>query len=105
MPIYQIGAEQSLLPNVVKIETGFRTVLPGDGTVPAASPAASPETALLMGLAERADVIVDFSNLPAGTVRVRMINTAPDAPFRRIPGYPGRSEHHRSGDGVHAGCR
>lgn len=30
-----------------------------------------------MGLAERADVIVDFRNLPDGTV-VRMINTAPD---------------------------
>ena len=36
---------------------------------------------MLMGLAERADVIVDFSNLPTGTTRVRMINTAPDAPF------------------------
>ena len=81
VPFYQIGAEQSLLPNVVKVETGFRTVLPGDGTVPAASPAASPEVAMLMGLAERADVIVDFSNLPTGTTRVRMINTAPDAPF------------------------
>ena len=88
VPFYQIGAEQSLLPNVVKIETGFRTVLPGDGTVPAASKAASPETALLMGLAERADVIVDFSNLPAGTTRVRMINTAPDAPFGGFPDIP-----------------
>ena len=88
VPFYQIGAEQSLLPKVVKIETGFRTVLPGDGTVPAASPAASPETALLMGLAERADVIVDFSNLPAGTTRVRMINTAPDAPFGGFPDVP-----------------
>jgi FtsP/CotA-like multicopper oxidase with cupredoxin domain len=88
VPFYQIGAEQSLLPKVVKIETGFRTVLPGDGTVPAASPAASPETALLMGLAERADVIVDFSNLPAGTTRVRMINTAPDAPFGGFPDIP-----------------
>jgi len=88
VPMYQIGAEQSLLPNVVKIETGFRTVLPGDGTVPAASPATAPEQALLMGLAERADVIVDFSNLPAGTVRVRMINTAPDAPFGGFPDIP-----------------
>jgi len=88
VPLYQIGAEQSLLPKVVKIETGFRTVLPGDGTVPAASPAAAPETALLMGLAERADTIVDFSNLPAGTVKVRMINTAPDAPFGGFPDIP-----------------
>ena len=88
VPFYQIGAEQSLLPNVVKIETGFRTVLPGNGTVPAASPAAAPEVALLMGLAERADTIVDFSNLPAGTTRVRMINTAPDAPFGGFPDIP-----------------
>jgi spore coat protein A len=33
-----------------------------------------------MGLAERADVIVDFRGLPDGTV-VRMINTGPDEPF------------------------
>ena len=89
VPMYQIGAEQSLLPNVVKIETGFRTVLPGDGTVPAAEPCGElRKPALLMGLAERADVIVDFSNLPAGTVRVRMINTAPDAPFGGFPDIP-----------------
>ena len=40
-----------------------------------------------MGLAERADVLVDFSALPAGTV-VRMINTAPDAPFGGFPDLP-----------------
>jgi len=88
VPFYQIGAEQSILPNVVKVETGFRTVLPGNGTVPAASPAPAPEHALLMGLAERADVLVDFSNLPAGTARVHMINTAPDAPFGGFPDIP-----------------
>ena len=87
VPFYQIGAEQSLLPKVVKISTGFRTVLPGDGTIPSASAAASPETALLMGLAERADVLVDFSGLAPGT-RVRMINTAPDAPFGGFPDIP-----------------
>jgi len=88
VPMYQIGAEQSLMPNVVKVETGFRTVLPGNGTVPAASPAPAPEHALLMGLAERADVLVDFSSLPAGTTQVRMINTAPDAPFGGFPDIP-----------------
>ncbi len=87
VPFYQIGAEQSLMPNVVKIETGVRTVLPGDGTAGVAQPAAAAETALLMGLAERADVIVDFSGLAAGT-RVRMINTAPDAPFGGFPDIP-----------------
>jgi FtsP/CotA-like multicopper oxidase with cupredoxin domain len=88
VPFYQIGAEQSLLPNVVKVETGFRTVLPGGGGAGTPAPAAAPEVALLMGLAERADTIVDFSNLPAGTTRVRMINTAPDAPFGGFPDIP-----------------
>ncbi len=87
---YQIGAEQGFLPKVVEIRTGFATVLPGDGKVPLASkrvPAAHPDQALLMGLAERADVLVDFKALPAGTV-VRMINTAPDAPFGGFPDIP-----------------
>ena len=34
LPFYQIGAEQSLLPNVVMVQTGFATVLPGTGTIP-----------------------------------------------------------------------
>ena len=84
VPFYQIGAEQSLLPNVVKIQTGYRTILPGNGTIPAPSPASAPEMGLLMGLAERADVLVDFSGLPTGT-HVRIINTAPDSPFGGFP--------------------
>jgi FtsP/CotA-like multicopper oxidase with cupredoxin domain len=80
VPFYQIGAEQGFLPQVAMISTGFATVLPGDGTIPSPTSAADPEQALLMGLAERADVIVDFSALPIGTV-VQMTNTAPDAPF------------------------
>jgi FtsP/CotA-like multicopper oxidase with cupredoxin domain len=40
-----------------------------------------------MGLAERADVIVDFRGLPTGT-RIRMVNTAPDAPFGGFPVAP-----------------
>ena len=99
IPFYQIGAEQSLLPQVVRVETGFATPLPGDGSdvnpgrldcllpngrlqnncVPAA-PAPFTEQALLMALAERADVLVDFRGLKGGDV-VRMFNTAPDAPF------------------------
>ncbi len=86
VPFYQIGAEQGLLPAVVQVKTGFKTVLAGDGTIPAAPTAAvAPEEALLMGLAERADVIVDFSALPDGTQRVRMINTGPDSPFGGFP--------------------
>ncbi|UCD35340.1 MAG: multicopper oxidase domain-containing protein [Nitrospiraceae bacterium] len=88
IPIYQIGAEQGFLPQVVMISTGFATPLPGNGTVPAPVPAPDPDQALLMGLAERADVIVDFSGLPNGTV-VRMINTGPDEPFGGFDGAAG----------------
>ena len=87
IPFYQIGAEQSLLPNVVQVSTGFKTELKGNNQIPAPTPAASPDEALLMGLAERADVLVDFSGLAPGTV-VRMINTAPDAPFGGFPDIP-----------------
>jgi spore coat protein A len=80
IPFYQIGAEQGFLRNVVRIETGFATPLPGNGTLPPLVPGSAPQQALLMGLAERADVLVDFSGLSNGTV-VRMINTAPDEPF------------------------
>ncbi len=84
VPFYQIGAEQGFLPKVVKIQTGFVTTLPGDGT--AGTPVATtfPEQALLMGPAERADVIVDFTGIAAGT-RIRIINTAPDGPFGSFP--------------------
>ena len=39
---------------------------------------------LLIGPAERADVIVDFRGLPNGTV-IRMLNNAPDSPFGGFP--------------------
>jgi len=90
-PFYQIGSEQGLLPQVVQIETGFATPL-----VPGAPYPANPsqkvkgrfkEQALLMGPAERPDVIVDFTGLADGTI-VRMINTAPDAPFGGFPDVP-----------------
>jgi FtsP/CotA-like multicopper oxidase with cupredoxin domain len=87
IPFYQIGAEQGFLPQVVRIETGFATPLPGNGTLPALVPGADPQQALLMGLAERADVIVDFSGLAGGTV-VTMINTGSDGPFGGFPATP-----------------
>jgi FtsP/CotA-like multicopper oxidase with cupredoxin domain len=90
LPFIQIGAEQGFLPQAVEILTGFATPLAGNGTKPmpqARVPAPDPQQALLMGLAERADVIVDFSDLPSGTT-VTMINTAPDAPFGGFPDDP-----------------
>jgi FtsP/CotA-like multicopper oxidase with cupredoxin domain len=91
LPFYQIGAEQSLLREVVQIETGFATPLAVGEPLPT-DPAEKikgtfKEQALLMGPAERADVIVDFGGLPEGTV-VRMLNTGPDAPFGGFPDVP-----------------
>lgn len=92
MPIYQIGADQGFLPQVVEITTGFATPLPGNGTSVAlgtqpAQMTTFAEQALLMSPAERADVILDFTNLAPGTV-VRMVNTGPDAPFGGFPAAP-----------------
>jgi FtsP/CotA-like multicopper oxidase with cupredoxin domain len=56
LPFWQIGTEGGFLPDPVQLET------------------------LLIALAERADVIVDFSSLPVGT-EVFLINEGPDEPF------------------------
>jgi len=90
LSFFQIGTEQGILPQVVKVETNGATKLPGDGTIPPPKVAPDPQQALLVGIAERSDVIVDFRGLPNGTV-VRMTNTAPDAPFGGFPDTP-RSE-------------
>ena len=91
IPFYQIGSEQGLLPAVVRIETGFATTLPGDGSDVGSGvtpvPGTFAEQALLMGPAERPDVIVDFTGLADGTI-VRIINTGPDAPFGGFPDVP-----------------
>jgi len=56
MPLWQIGAEGGFLPNPVRL------------------------TELLLGPAERADVVIDFTNVPAGTSLV-LRNLGPDEPF------------------------
>lgn len=81
IPFYQIGADQGFLKQVVEIKTGYATKLPSNTL----TKAPDADQALLMGLAERADVIVDFSELDNGTI-VRMINTAPDEPFGGFTG-------------------
>ena len=56
LPFWQIGAEGGFLPAPVQLDR------------------------LLMGLAERADVIVDFTNVPVGT-EIVLQNLGPDEPF------------------------
>jgi spore coat protein A len=56
LPFWQIGTEGGFLPSPVQLDQ------------------------LLMGLAERADVIVDFTGLRAGT-QIYLINEGPDEPF------------------------
>ena len=92
LDLFQIGAEQSLKPTVTAVRTGFATaVTPAnigvDGSIIAPAPQSTPDQALLIGLAERADVIVDFRGLPNGTI-ITMTNTAPDAPFGGFPDVP-----------------
>ena len=86
--IYQIGGDQGFLPQVVEIKAGKATPLLGDGLIPLnrINPKFK-DQALLLGLAERADVLVDFRGVKNGTV-IRMVNTAPDAPFGGFPDIP-----------------
>ena len=106
IPFYVIGSEQGLLPAVVRVETGFATPLPGNGNdvdtkrpdcllpngrvqvdcVPIV-PGTFAEQALLLGPAERPDVIVDFSEFDDGD-QIIIFNTAPDAPFGGFPDVP-----------------
>ena len=87
IPFYQIGAEQSVLPKVVEIVSGKVTPLTPGNLVWDRVNAPFKDQALLMGLAERADVLVDFRGMKNGTI-VRMFNTAPDAPFGGFPDVP-----------------
>ncbi len=63
LPFWQIGSEGGFLPAPVQLDQ------------------------LLMGLAERADVIVDFTGLPVGT-ELYLINEGPDEPFGGEPFPP-----------------
>jgi len=73
--VYQIGNEGGLLPvQPVNI----------NATPPDPSVADSGKAVLLMGNAERADLIVDFSAVPVGT-QVMLLNVGPDGPFSGFP--------------------
>jgi FtsP/CotA-like multicopper oxidase with cupredoxin domain len=72
--VWQIGNEGGFLSAPVNI----------NATPPDPSVADSGKAVLLMGGAERADLIVDFSAVPAGT-QVMLLNLGPDAPFGGFP--------------------
>ncbi|MFB3815483.1 MAG: multicopper oxidase family protein [Terriglobales bacterium] len=67
--VWQIGTEGGFLPAPVRIND---LDVGGLGGV------------LLMGLAERADVIADFTNVPAGST-ITLLNLGPDEPFGGFP--------------------
>jgi spore coat protein A, manganese oxidase len=67
--VWQIGTEAGFLPTPIRINDLDVGELGG---------------ALLMSLAERADLIVDFTNVPAGT-SFRLLNLGPDEPFGGFP--------------------
>jgi FtsP/CotA-like multicopper oxidase with cupredoxin domain len=67
--VWQIGTEGGFLPAPVRIN---------DLDVQGVGPV------ILLGPAERADVIVDFTDVPVGTA-FRMLNLAPDEPFGGFP--------------------
>jgi bilirubin oxidase len=62
LPFFQIGTEGGFLPAPVQLPR------------------------LLMGLAERADVIVDFTHVPVGS-KITLLNLGPDEPFGGDPDY------------------
>lgn len=81
LPIIQIGSDGGFLPHAVEILTGYSTPLKGNGKIPKRKKATPyGAQALLIAPAERADVVVDFSDLPNGSI-IRLTNTAPDSPF------------------------
>jgi spore coat protein A len=65
--VYQIGAEQGFLPVPASLNNDLDGS--GDGTAQ-----------ILMALAERADVLVDFRGLTNGT-EIELLNIGPDEPF------------------------
>ena len=67
--VWQIGTEAGFLPTQIRINDLDVGELGG---------------VLLMSLAERADLIVDFTNVPAGT-SFRLLNLGPDEPFGGFP--------------------
>jgi spore coat protein A len=66
--VWQIGAEGGFLPGPVRLNDHPYPGSTGGGAT------------VLMALAERADLIVDFTNVPVGT-EVLLLNLGPDEPF------------------------
>ena len=75
--VWQIGNETGFLVAPVNM----------NATPPDPSVADGTKAVLLMGGAERADVIVDFTAVPAGTA-FRLLNIGPEMPFNGFPIAP-----------------
>jgi FtsP/CotA-like multicopper oxidase with cupredoxin domain len=85
--VYQVGAEQGFLPDPV-LMNGLDLDGSGDG-----------KAQLLIALAERADVIVDFRGLANGT-EIELLNIGPDEPFGGgVPCPPGQNPDDNPGCG------
>jgi FtsP/CotA-like multicopper oxidase with cupredoxin domain len=86
--VYQIGAEQGFLPAPVLMNA---LNLDGGGD--------DGKAQLLIALAERADVIVDFRGLANGTT-IELLNIGPDEPFGGgVPCPPGQNPDDNPGCG------
>jgi FtsP/CotA-like multicopper oxidase with cupredoxin domain len=76
---WQIGSEGGFLPAPIRLDEA-----PADGLVDGTAK-------ILMAPAERADVIVDFTNVPVGT-EIVLTNLGPDSPFGGFPVTPANPE-------------
>jgi len=72
--VWQIGNEGGFLVAPVNV----------NATPPDSSVADGAKAVLLMGNAERADLIVDFTGVPAGA-SFKLLNVGPDSPFNGFP--------------------
>jgi len=79
LPFFVIGADQGMLPQVAIVKRNYAAVINSCGNQSGVSLSPSSPNGLPMGPGERYDVVVDFSDLPDGTV-VQLKNIITGAP-------------------------
>jgi spore coat protein A len=77
LPFHVIGSDQGMLPQVAIVKRNYAALI--DGCDMAQTASTSSPSGLLLSPGERMDVIVDFSNLPSGTI-VELKNSNPINP-------------------------